>query len=713
MKGNVLNKILIILPAFVIPLIYSKLTVDPVLLPKYLFFSIYLLFFLFVVFFIKPKDKKIDLSIFKSNIFKIYLSYIILTAVSLFYTINLTDGIFEWLKLFLFFSFFSVLVYYFQKDEHFIRNLCVVVSILSLIINLIGLYQFYQLISHHNVTHLSTYFIDATFANRNLFAEILLLTLPFVIYGVLKFKGAIKISSIFSLLSSLFLITSMLTRAVWLGLVVASIVTVFLFLLIRLKQKKVSVKVNFKQITILLVLIPFSILIAVFFYSRFDTGDTFKKQIGAISNVNYGGAKERIELWKKSQDIINENPIVGIGLASWKIEVLKFRVDGTKQEDAATFYQYPHNDFVMVATENGIIGLILYLLLFITILYYIIFILKHTEPSVHLFYYLMFLGVVSFCVISFFSFPKERIEQNIFLAFMFAPTVIKYHSIRLELQQNVSINQKNVFYIGIAINILLVIFSIFLGIKRLQSDTHVLKVLNAKINSNWQKVIKETNKAISPFYSMDPMSTPLEWYRGTANFNLGKNNEAVLDFEKAISINPYHIHVLNNLGTCYELKNDHKKAIEYYHKALAINPNYEDVILNLSASYFNARMIDSSYQMIRRCSVNDITERHASSLKVIVPLKFKSIKSAIAKSKIPKELLIQQKGWRYRKLKFPNANDNDFSNIYKQTVSLKIDNILADIDWMIKLHLKSVKNEISLEEQVFIDADYILNDIKE
>jgi len=103
-------------------------------------------------------------------------------------------------------------------------------------------------------------------------------------------------------------------------------------------------------------------------YSRFDTLSTFKKQYEKIFNLHYGSAFDRIELWKKTCHIIKEKPVFGGGMASWKINILKQGNKNLRSADLVTFYQRPHNDYLWIASETGIIGLFIYLT-FIIFLY--------------------------------------------------------------------------------------------------------------------------------------------------------------------------------------------------------------------------------------------------------------------------------------------------------------------------------------------------------
>lgn len=56
---------------------------------------------------------------------------------------------------------------------------------------------------------------------------------------------------------------------------------------------------------------------------------------------------------------------------------------------------------------------------------------------------------------------------------------------------------------------------------------------------------------------------------------LGKNNEAISFFDKALAINPNDADVLTNKGIALHLLGKNNEAISIFDKALAINPNYK------------------------------------------------------------------------------------------------------------------------------------------
>ncbi len=66
---------------------------------------------------------------------------------------------------------------------------------------------------------------------------------------------------------------------------------------------------------------------------------------------------------------------------------------------------------------------------------------------------------------------------------------------------------------------------------------------------------------------------------------VGKKEEAIKAYEKAIELNPEYPLAYNNLAALYTGKGETRKAISLYNKALAINPRYFDAYFNLAISY--------------------------------------------------------------------------------------------------------------------------------
>jgi tetratricopeptide (TPR) repeat protein len=64
--------------------------------------------------------------------------------------------------------------------------------------------------------------------------------------------------------------------------------------------------------------------------------------------------------------------------------------------------------------------------------------------------------------------------------------------------------------------------------------------------------------------------------RGTALANLGKHQQAIECFDKAIEINPNDVNIWNSKGTAFHYLSKYQQAIECFDKAIEVNPNDAD-----------------------------------------------------------------------------------------------------------------------------------------
>jgi O-antigen ligase/Tfp pilus assembly protein PilF len=604
------NALLITLPLLVISLLYSTKAVDAVLLPKFIAFAL----FSVVINALAFKNAS-TFNVIKNHLFfKIYLAYLLSALISVYLSCNFADAVFEWLKIFLLGNVVFAISVYFYNSKKLIEQFINAINILNAAIVIIGLVQFLIIFSKQHVTHTATYEVTATFGHKNIFAEMLFLTFPFSLYNLFTKKDKWKWLSGISAFLTLFLITLTLTRAVWLATIVGFLVSFPFYLYTVIKGNKIATLLKkYKKNIFIFGVLCLAILSSVFVYSRIDSFNTIKMQTITISSFKYGSVGERFQLWKKSIQVFKENPVFGKGLGSWKIEVLKYGHQGLETENNITFHQRPHNDFIWIVAEQGIIGLLVYFSLVVFVLISIIkLIFKSAQENEKLFYFLSLYAYSGYLIYSCLSFPKERIEHQIVLAFIFSIIIINIGKSGTSSQKN-----GNAFWFFIPF-LLISGYALKIGISRFVSETHLQKAYTARANGAWQSTIDEIEKAENEYYNIDPMCTPLRWYSGSAHYNLGNQELAFADFYKAYQVNPNHVHVLNNLATAYEIKGDHFNAIELYRKALIISPAFQDAQFNLSATYFNAGKKLEAFQQFEKIPIDTNNIKYKQMLNLIL-----------------------------------------------------------------------------------------------
>jgi len=680
MKQNVIPKtrdsdyktfLLILIPICVVLLAYSSNTVDVVLMPKFLCYAIFTIVMCIAAYFVSNNKPQYFQVIISSIYFKVYFLFLLTSFIGVFFSCNYADAIFEWLKIFLFgTSTFCCAIYFFDKNkkvEYFVKS----INIANIIIAIIGLYQFINIANNTDISHSITYAVTATFGHKNIFAEILFITLPFTFYNIIYGNKVWKFIGGIGALLTLFLITISLTRAVWLSTIFGFI---FSYLIYRYYQKQEFKNLFFSNKSKLYITLAVivSILVSVFIYSRLDTFKTFQKQAISIVYFKYGSGAERLQLWQKSISVFKENPIFGGGLGSWKIMVLNYGHNGLETENNKTFHQRPHNDFLWILCEQGLVGLILYLALVTLIIYSIVFKIKNAiSNSEQFFFFLMLYVYFGYLIFSFFSFPKERIEHNIILTFIFAFALIPQQKF-IDTTTNKLLHYV-VFSTIAAINI----YAIRVGFIRYNSEVHLQKAYTARAKENWQKVIDEIDKASNIYFAIDPMCTPIKWYSGSAQYNLGNQEMAFMDFNTSYQQNPNHIHVLNNLGTSFEIKGEHNQAIKMYERALQISPLFVDAQLNLAATYFNAGNKLKSFDVFTNILPDTNNEKYMQMLPLIVDAKCKIMVDTM--KCLPLKMTIEA-----------------------------INNVPL---WKQDVYFKSKQNNISFDQQIITDAIFVIDNI--
>jgi tetratricopeptide (TPR) repeat protein len=121
----------------------------------------------------------------------------------------------------------------------------------------------------------------------------------------------------------------------------------------------------------------------------------------------------------------------------------------------------------------------------------------------------------------------------------------------------------------------------------MRSEAHLLKAYDSWDKNQWERMNEEAEKAESAFVNLDHNATPVYWLRGIAYLSLGQKEKALEELISASKAHPYHIQVLDNLATCYELLADHTNAIKYYNQVIEISPHFENSLRNLSVIYYN------------------------------------------------------------------------------------------------------------------------------
>ncbi len=438
-----------------------------------------------------------------------------------------------------------------------------------------------QFIGLDEFNYFSFYSLSGISGHKNLYSSFVFLTLigSFIGLKYLREQKGWFVIVVCTICLQVLTILVLRARAVWLAVAVSAFVYLFLsfFKSITISLKRVWIySITGAVIGTLFFLFILPAVLNWYLGQQHQTED-----ITEITNM--GTFSERVKVWSKTYELIDDNTLWGVGNGNWKINISKYSLPEIyKVQDLNVIFQRPHNEYLKIFSENGIIGLFIFLFS----LYFLILSLfnPNTQISQVTNRYLIS-GFLGFFTIMFFSFPLERTEHCLILTFLLS---IAHSSIRNNKEENKLNISKRLLFIPLLLCLL--VLGVFYS--RYKSSYYIRKMYYERNQGNNEKVLALCDSAITSLTKVDDFSIPIHWYRGNANANLRNYKIALQDFKYAKEYNPYNANVLNDLGSAYVMNSKIDSALCFYEEATKINPRFDDAKLNLVSIYLNQGNIE-------------------------------------------------------------------------------------------------------------------------
>ncbi|MFT6815850.1 MAG: putative inorganic carbon (HCO3(-)) transporter [Sphingobacteriales bacterium] len=491
------------------------------------------------------------------------LSFVILIGISAFWATSISLAFSELFRAILFISILFIACYNLQKDKFNTQVILIKAIELCFLFSFITfLYQCAQI---SNYSYESIVQVSGISGHKNLYSSLTFLTAIASFIGVKVFKGRWRSISLILFILQLLVIGFLRSRGVIVGMVVFSLCYLILLGCKNLKVSKRGVK---------LIGVFFVLVLSLFFFKVFPTiisntilGETKNFEIEKISD--FGTLNERVLVWDKTYKLIYEKPVLGVGAGNWKLHYTKLGVpDIYKVTDLNVIFQSPHNEYLKVLSELGILGFAIFLSFIVFVLLRLLFCLNESPLAP-----ILFCGFMGFGTICFFSFPMGRVEHLTILALLFALAL----SFSKKDARQIKIRSKSIFALIAMLFLVITVASLF----KVKSELYLTLMRKAYYQGNQLEVIRYADVSENIFTETDEFGVPISWYRANANVSSGNLSKADIDFKKALKISPYNYHVLNDLGSSCFLNGEIDKAEILYRKAIEINYRYDEPKFNL------------------------------------------------------------------------------------------------------------------------------------
>lgn len=496
------------------------------------------------------------------------------------------------------------------------------------------------------LTHQASYSISASLGHRNLFAQMLWLLMMIALPSLNLFASHKKfIRALFFMAALLSLV--ILSRSAWL------VAFVCLFgLILHLRASKLALSV--KQARYLYG--AFGVALVLFFIT-IDGYTGLLHHITSAFDLSDGTMRDRLLLAERSVKIFLEHPIAGVGGGNWPIYQMSFDQAGMLTEAADVVYMRPHNDFLWLFSEYGLMAGFAYLGVFFAGIRQSLFNYKKNRSLQRI---AQLLGWLAILITSLNNFPLERPEFMIALAALLA----------LSSEREVVHYKSNGKGLAIAVAALLVVSFVLTGYYAL-AQHQLFKGLSAPYASS---AFDHFEKAKSMSIKMDARALPIEWHVANSYSHQGQKEKANELYEQALIVNPYHPYIFNAIGVYYAELRQVDDAIRYFDLATKNTPKYADAWLNWALLNYSRGNISLGFDQFLRAD-------YQSDNPLYKPL-----------------------GTRFsiERLKY-------MLNYYQEPrLSSTFEAIKNTPDWAFSIVVKSRMNNIDFDTQAFIDALYYM-----
>jgi len=350
----------------------------------------------------------------------------------------------------------------------------------------------------------------------------------------------------------------MSTRSTYVSLAIYTILFIILCI-IETKRKQINFLKVFKLIIPIVIGVIFAFLAINTVNTEFEkTNQGNYAALGnRLSSINLEGSGRK-DYWLASIDYLKNHKLIGAGFGNWKIAVIPY--ESEILNDNILSY-HVHNDFLEIGAETGIMGLLLYLSLFI--LTFILFLKNYFNKTLNQNRFLHFfsmLALVGYGVDASLNFPIERPITQILFAFVCSLNLIIYLQNKVA-TLNTQTKKANPYFLSEITTIAIVL--IMLPVAYITNSTFESMKLQPKV-----------------YADLDPKKMNIDSVRNLNTFfpNLTATGLSVSDI----------------IGSYYVKNGNYLESIPYFDQGKIANPYFHLSDTYKSLAYINLNKDDSA-----------------------------------------------------------------------------------------------------------------------
>jgi O-antigen ligase/tellurite resistance-related uncharacterized protein len=293
-------------------------------------------------------------------------------------------------------------------------------------------------------------------------------------------------------------------------------------------------------------------------------------QAGLESARDSSTLNNRVHFWKASVQMIQASPVTGVGPGNWKIHYPQYGLQGMDQTvlEGERLVVRPHNDYLWVATEFGLPGLLLFVgfwgLVLVLAFQQSLKAPVAERPSKRW----ALLGIVAYLTFSLTDFPLERPDLQVLVMILAIPILANGPGIK-----SVSGKTGWIWVLGGAM-------AFWVLQQRMGAEKRYVAVYEANAKIQPQVLLRAVPEARNAYFNMDLFGNPMPYFTGKSYSALNRLPEAETALKESLALNPWHLQSLNQLGNVYRRQGQPEKALQQYTAALKLSHGFQAANLN-------------------------------------------------------------------------------------------------------------------------------------
>ncbi|HMQ08130.1 MAG TPA: O-antigen ligase family protein [Saprospiraceae bacterium] len=528
-------------------------------------------------------------------VFIILGAYLVISFLAMLLSSMFTEGLGDWVRSTLLAGMVLISTIILHNTQHWQTRIPIIILIASFIAISMGTIQYLnevvfnpdQLLPDGRPT---IYAVTGRMSHKNEFSNAMMWMIPFLSYGVYKWKIPLKVFGIFALCSLITLIILLKTRAVWLGILTAS----YLFsLLMVIFHEKIHIPSLLRKILITgMIAAPLSLLVI---YLLGKPADDFSIMGRLYSFFDTQSPHNifRLKVWSGTWNLITDHFWWGIGPGMWKTLFLPY-LSGAFSDMTQTVWGRPHNDFLWVFAEKGVFGFLAFCSFFAALFMMGWQIVQRSSDRDTVIMILLYLSaLIAYIVISFFAFPLERVNNIVYIGIVSSGIIVEYHKL---FGRNKQINSLRLVFLPA---LLFFLFGFYYSVEGIEQEKNMAQWEFLMNREEYSKALYFAEQSRNPMIKLDIASRSADEMIALSLERMGNYKKSMEALDKALILFPEKPRMLNQKAVLYFQMGEFEKALPYARRAREIVPGDKKLNYDLAAILLNLNLEQEALEVLQ------------------------------------------------------------------------------------------------------------------